>query len=74
MEYACLKGLEPADFFYWFGCIAKIPHGSFQEEKLVAFLADFAEKRGLVYEIDESKNLLMRVPATEGYEAGGCAF
>ena len=68
MEYACLKGLEPADFFYWFGCIAKIPHGSFQEEKLVAFLADFAEKRGLVYEIDESKNLLMRVPATEGYE------
>ena len=68
MAYECLKGLEPADFFHWFGCIAKIPHGSFKEEKLVAFLADFAEKRGFAYETDQANNLLMRIPASKGYE------
>lgn len=68
MEYACLKGLKPADFFYWFGEVAKIPHGSYKEEKLVAFLADFAEKRGFSYEIDQINNILIRVPATDGYE------
>lgn len=68
MEYACLKGLEPSDFFHWLGQIAQIPHGSFKEEKLVAFLAAFAQARGFAYEIDGANNLLMQVPATEGYE------
>lgn len=68
MEYECLKALEPADFFYWFGEIAKIPHSSYKEEKLVAFLADFAQKRGFFWETDKANNLLVRVPATAGYE------
>ena len=68
MTYECLKGLEPADFFHWFGQIAQIPHGSRKEEKIVAFLADFAKQRGFAYEIDETKNILIRVPATPGYE------
>ena len=58
MAYECLKGLEPADFFHWFGEIAQIPHGSHKEEKLVAFLADFAKQRGFAYEIDETKNII----------------
>lgn len=69
MQYDCLKGLEPADFFYWFGQICQIPHGSHKEEKLVAFLTDFARKRGFFCESDESNNLLVRVPATTGYES-----
>lgn len=68
MDYACLKDLEPADFFYWFGEIAKIPHGSCKEEKLAAYLEDFAKKRGFSCETDETNNLLIRVPATKGYE------
>jgi len=68
MTYDCLKGLEPADFFHWFGRISAIPRGSHKEEKIVAFLEDFAKERGLVWEMDEAKNVLIRVPATIGYE------
>lgn len=69
MDYACLKGLQPADFFHWFGEICKIPHGSYKEEKLVAFLVQFAKERNLFCEVDRHNNVLMRVPASAGYEA-----
>ena len=68
MVYDCLKTLEPAGFFRWFGRIAAIPHGSRKEEKLTAFLEDFARTRGLACRKDGVGNLLMTVPATPGYE------
>lgn len=68
MDFDCLHGLEPADFFHWFGQVLQIPHGSFKEEKLVDYLIDFAETRGFPWEKDPINNLLIRVPATSGYE------
>ena len=68
MTYECLKGLEPADFFHWFGAVSAVPRGSRKEEKIVAFLEDFAKKRSFSYETDPAKNVLIRVPATPGYE------
>ena len=68
MAFDCLQDLTPRDFFHWFGEILKIPHGSFKEEKLVEYLVGFAEKRGFSWEKDEMNNLLVRVPATRGYE------
>lgn len=67
--YPCLQGLTPAAFFHWFGRIAQIPHGSRKEQALAAFLQEFAAQRGIPCEADEAGNLLMRLPATAGYES-----
>lgn len=63
-----LEGLKPAGFFKWFEEITRIPHGSGHEEQLAAFLEDFAKERGLTCLRDKMNNILIWVPATEGYE------
>jgi len=65
--YPCLQGLEPADFFRWFGEICRIPHGSHQEQQLIAWLQDFAAKRNLPCRVDEAGNLLMQLAPSDGY-------
>lgn len=65
---ADLDAYEPKSFFSWFQKICQIPHPSFHEEKLCDFLVEYAEERGFAYVRDEMNNLLIRVPATEGYE------
>ena len=64
-----LEQYKPKAFFHWFQKICQIPHPSFHEEKLCDFLVKFAQERGFPYVRDEMNNLLIRVPATEGYEA-----
>ena len=63
-----LEGRKPELFYKWFQRICQIPHPSFHEERLCDFLVEFAEERGLEYVRDSMNNLLIRVPATEGYE------
>ena len=67
MCYA-LENLKPKGFFKWFEEITRIPHGSGREEKMAAFLENFAAERGLLCLRDEWNNILIRVPATPGYE------
>ena len=67
-KYDVLKGLEPAEFFYWFGEITAIPRESGNEAGMIEFMKNFAEERGFAYDIDEAGNVFMKVPATEGYE------
>lgn len=67
MIYDCLKGLEPVSFFRWFGEIARIPHGSHKEQRLIAFLQRFAADRDIPCEVDEAGNVMMRVPAHKDY-------
>ncbi len=67
MRYT-LADLKPRGFFKWFEEITRIPHGSGHEEKMADFLQDFAEKRGLACVRDKWNNILIRVPATAGYE------
>ena len=62
------KGYEPADVLGWFEEICRIPRGSGNEAGISAFLCDFAEKRGLEYRRDEYNNVLIRMPATAGFE------
>lgn len=68
METKLLKGFEPEAFFRWFEALCAIPHGSRNEEKITDFLVNFAEARSYPYYRDEMHNLLVRVPATDGYE------
>lgn len=63
-----LENLKPKGFFKWFEEITRIPHGSGHEEKIAAFLESFAKERGLVCIRDKMNNVLIRVPATAGYE------
>ncbi len=67
MRYT-LENLKPKGFFKWFEEITRIPHGSGHEERIAAFLENFAAERGLACMKDEMNNILFRVPATPGYE------
>ena len=67
-KYDVLKGLEPAEFFYWFGEITAIPRESSNEAGMIEFLRDFAQKRGYDCDVDEAGNVFMNIPPTTGYE------
>lgn len=67
MHYT-LENLKPRGFFKWFEEITRIPHGSGHEEKIAAFLENFAKERSLQCIRDEMNNILIRLPASAGYE------
>ena len=48
--------------------ISAIPRGSFKEGKIADFICQFAEGLGLSYTRDKMNNLVVRKPATPGYE------
>ncbi|MBP5435892.1 aminoacyl-histidine dipeptidase [bacterium] len=48
--------------------INKVPRQSKHEEKISAWLVDWAKDHGLEAERDESMNVLIKAPATPGYE------
>lgn len=54
--------------FYFFEEISKIPHPSESTSKIADYLVDFAKARGLWYMRDQSNNVIIRKPATRGYE------
>ena len=60
--------LKPARVFEQFANINKIPRPSKHEEKMIAYLKDFGEKHGLETVVDETGNVIIRKPATKGYE------
>ena len=60
--------LKPARVFEQFAEINKIPRPSKHEEKMIDYLKDFAEKRNLEHEVDETGNIIIRKPATKGHE------
>ena len=60
--------LEPKEVFRYFDEILKIPRGSSKTDKIVAYLMDFAAAHGLESTCDETNNVIIRKPATPGYE------
>ncbi|MBQ7333821.1 MAG: aminoacyl-histidine dipeptidase [Clostridia bacterium] len=55
----------PLKFFEEF---SKIPHGSENTEKIADYLCTFAKERGLYYRRDKANNVVIKKPATPGYE------
>jgi dipeptidase D len=51
--------------------ISAIPRCSKNEEKIAAYLVDWAKQNGLVSKQDKAGNVLILVPATPGYENTG---
>ena len=52
----------------YFERISAIPRASYHEEKIVAYLLDFARERGLEAYSDKYNNVLINMPASEGCE------
>lgn len=63
-----VENFEFPKLLQYFEEISAIPRGSGNEDGMVAYLARFAEERGLAYYADSSKNVLIRLPAAKGYE------
>lgn len=63
-----LSGLQPQEFFHYFEEISNIPRGSYHEEAISNHLKSFAEARGCTVYQDKFFNLLIKVPASKGYE------
>ena len=60
--------LQPKMLFEYFAQICEIPHGSKNEERISQFLQDFGKSLGLETIADAAGNVLIKKPATPGYE------
>ncbi|MDD3078611.1 MAG: aminoacyl-histidine dipeptidase [Paludibacter sp.] len=63
-----MKTLEPQILWNFFHEITQIPRPSKKEEKVIAFLKSFSESHKLECKVDAAGNVLIRKPATAGYE------
>jgi len=62
------ENLEPKSVMKYFKAINDIPRESGNEKAVSDYLVSFANERGLEVIQDESLNVLIRKPATKGYE------
>ncbi len=60
--------LTPKLLWDHFAKMSAIPRGSKREEKIRAFYREYATERGFEWEEDEIGNILIKKPATEGFE------
>ena len=63
-----IEKLEPAPVWRLFAEMATVPRPSKGEEKIRAYMKDFAEKGGFPVRADAAGNLVIEVPATRGCE------
>ena len=60
--------LKPASVFEQFAKINSIPRPSKREEKMIEYLTEWGRSHGLDTRVDETGNVIIRKPATKGYE------
>lgn len=63
-----LEDLEPRRVFYYFEQISKIPRCSYGEKNISNYIKNVGEKLGLETIQDDVLNVIIRKPATSGYE------
>ncbi|MFI3277367.1 MAG: aminoacyl-histidine dipeptidase [Rikenellaceae bacterium] len=63
-----ISELEPSLVWGLFHSITKIPRPSGKEQKIIAWLIDFAKSHSLDYKVDKVGNVLISAPATAGRE------
>ncbi|HYW96431.1 MAG TPA: aminoacyl-histidine dipeptidase [Bacteroidales bacterium] len=63
-----ISTIEPKELWSCFEEILKVPRPSRKEEKIRAFLIDFAKEHSLDYKTDEAGNLLISKAAAKGFE------
>ncbi len=63
-----LSSLEPKEVFKYFEDICAIPHGSGNTKAISDYCVEFAKQYGLEYVQDGLNNIIIKKPATKGYE------
>ena len=63
-----LKNLQPERVFHYFEQITQIPHGSGDMDKIASYCVNFAKERNLYVRQDEYNNVVIKKPASKGYE------
>ena len=63
-----LNGLKPQNVLKNFEAISQIPRGSGNEKQISDYLVKFGKDLGLETVQDEALNVVIRKPATKGYE------
>ena len=63
-----IENLEPKKVFKYFKAISDIPRASGDEQAISDYLVNFAKERNLDYIQDSSLNIIIKKPATKGYE------
>ncbi len=65
---SAISTLEPRLVWEQFDAITRVPRPSKKEGKIIEFLVDFARTHGIEYKKDAIGNVVMRKPATAGFE------
>ena len=63
-----ISHLQPQRVFEYFEEICQIPHGSGNLQQISDYFVKFAKDRNLEYVQDEALNVIIKKPASEGYE------
>lgn len=63
-----LEGLSPERVFYYFEELTKIPRCSYDEKAVSDYIKSVGEKLGLETIQDDTLNIIIRKPASPGYE------
>lgn len=63
-----IKNLAPQLVWNIFDQMTKVPRPSKKEEKIRKWLVDFAQENNIECHVDKTGNVLLRCPATPGYE------
>lgn len=63
-----LQGLKPEKVFYYFKEISRIPRGSGNEKQISDYLYNLAKSKGWEVIQDHALNIIIKKPATKGYE------
>ena len=68
-KMSVLDALKPALVWEIFEEITRVPRPSKHEERIIAYLVDFAIRHNLEHKVDAAGNVVIYKPATPGYEA-----
>ncbi|MFA3782932.1 aminoacyl-histidine dipeptidase [Melioribacteraceae bacterium 4301-Me] len=68
MSQKAIEGLNPTILWQRFYEISQIPRPSKHEEKIVDYLKKFAKKHNLQLKVDTTNNVVIKIPASKGYE------
>ena len=63
-----ISQLQPRLVWEQFDAITQVPRPSKKEERIIEFLIDFAIRHNLEWQRDKIGNVVIRKPATKGYE------
>ncbi|GJQ62697.1 MAG: aminoacyl-histidine dipeptidase [Melioribacteraceae bacterium] len=68
MSANIIEGLKPEIVWQRFYELTQVPRPSKKEEKAVEYVRNFAKERNLEFKEDDVHNIVIKVPATKGYE------